>query len=1312
MRIRNLNSSNSLFYCFNRSLAVFISTVLLSEFLVATPLISLAQTPQPPSSSTKPTPPEPEKQVIVSEVLVEGAQGSLQDLIYKTASTKPGKNSTRSQLQKDINAIFVTGWFSNVQAVPADTPLGVRVTFIVKTNPVLRKVEVIAVRKASSIISPQVVNNIFSKEYGSILNLGKLQEDIKQLNKWYQDKGYIAAQVFETPKVDDNGVVKLEVAEGLIEDIQVKYITADGKDKDEKGKPIEGAIPAKLIVEEFNTQPGEIFFKPTIEKKLHALLDFGVFQNLEANFNLDNKKKKGLVIVNVTENELAEKLGEKYFKFQQQLKIAKSKTDEIGIANVTNNIANIYAGLKEENEQEQAISKYQEALKTFQNKQDLIGQAKVFNNLGNTYSKLNKYQQAIDNYNQALSLFKKFQMPFWQALTLNNLALNYSQLQEKDKSLELYSQALTMWRKFAKNPSLAKVSVASSVPNSEGTSTFIAGATTSTTKGTNWISSEQIGNSEALKYMPVADIRYWEAETIFNLSAVYQALGEYQQAFYLFNDGEKVWSDINFNKLVSSNEKKGENENNFLTPLFLALPNLAKIRLYIDADHTKKAVDNLNNLISIFKKATSSLKLDSRNTDSIIQLFQPFFTYLFTSFTSKYEGNKTDELFTEKVGEGLNQFVQTLDKDSSQPTYQAISKLILVITSINSTNKQQIVDNLNQAEPELEKFIKKYPQFNSYSGLFISWLMETKAKALSELGRNTETIEIYKKALLTPQLILGYNIQNKPELLYLIGKSYLANGEYQQAEDYFNQSLIRAKLKKNILQEADVYLGLAMLGRQRGNFQKALKQIETAIDKIESENAQTANATQQEQDAPQLRKTEYRSYLKLAKYLESKQNYYDFYIDLLMELHQKNPNAGYDIQGLQASERSHARSLLAMINRASQNPPFRKQSQKNSDSRYIELAQAVQIQQIQKQILDDNTLLLEYSLGEERSYLWVVSKTGVSSYQLPKRSEIEPLARKFYESVISRSSYFSDRQSSQQLSQILIGQVASQLGQKRLLIIADGILQYTPFSALPNPNSRSDAPEPLLVNHEIVGLPSASTLVITRRNQNIKPTKTLALFADPVFSRNDKRLNSRLTNSNDEELYQQLDGTRQEANEILPLFPDSQKSAKFDFAANRQAAISPEISQYRFVHFASHGILDSQQPERSGMILSIVNEAGEVQRSLLSTSDVFNLKLSADLVVLSGCRTGLGTVVKGEGLVGLTGGLMYAGSKSVVSSLWDVSDHGTALLMSKFYSAILKKGLKPSAALRQAQLEMWQDPQSQWKAPYYWSAFVLQGEWQ
>jgi CHAT domain-containing protein len=185
--------------------------------------------------------------------------------------------------------------------------------------------------------------------------------------------------------------------------------------------------------------------------------------------------------------------------------------------------------------------------------------------------------------------------------------------------------------------------------------------------------------------------------------------------------------------------------------------------------------------------------------------------------------------------------------------------------------------------------------------------------------------------------------------------------------------------------------------------------------------------------------------------------------------------------------------------------------------------------------------------------------------------------------------------------------------------------------------------------------------------------------------------------------------TRDEAEASLSVAPRDGGFKALDFRANRATATSDELSSYRIVHFATHGLLNSEHPELSGLVLSLVDEQGRFQDGFLRMHEIFNLRLPAELVVLSACQTGLGKAIKGEGLMGLTRGFMYAGAARVVASLWEVNDVATAELMKRFYRHMLQDGMRPAAALRAAQIEMWKKPQ--WQSPFYWGGFILQGEW-
>jgi CHAT domain-containing protein len=426
---------------------------------------------------------------------------------------------------------------------------------------------------------------------------------------------------------------------------------------------------------------------------------------------------------------------------------------------------------------------------------------------------------------------------------------------------------------------------------------------------------------------------------------------------------------------------------------------------------------------------------------------------------------------------------------------------------------------------------------------------------------------------------------------------------------------------------------------------------------------------------------------------------------------------------------------------------------KNESPRYSALTQPepLGLTAIQRE-LDANTLLLEFALGEEASYLWALTSGSMHSFELPKRAEIEQAARRVYELLTARQPVRGETPSQRQariakadaqypasaaaLSEMVLGPVAGQLSGQRLIIVADGALQYVPFGALPMPRPSAAGGErpPLIVNHEIVNLPSASLISVLRRELTGRQPaeKLVAVLADPVFDAVDPRLKlvrrqqteqpatSTLPAAmeqavrtagliNDRGSLSRLPFTRDEAEAIIAAAPRGQGTKAIDFNANRATATSAELSRYRIVHLATHGLLNTEHPELSGIVLSMVDEQGKPQDGLLRLHEVYNLNWHAELVVLSACQTALGKEIKGEGLVGLTRGFMYAGSKRVLASLWNVNDSLTADLMKRFYQGLFAKQLSPAAALREAQLQILKRKSS--SSPYYWAAFSLQGEW-
>ena len=409
---------------------------------------------------------------------------------------------------------------------------------------------------------------------------------------------------------------------------------------------------------------------------------------------------------------------------------------------------------------------------------------------------------------------------------------------------------------------------------------------------------------------------------------------------------------------------------------------------------------------------------------------------------------------------------------------------------------------------------------------------------------------------------------------------------------------------------------------------------------------------------------------------------------------------------------------------------------------------ALNLAEIQKQVLAPDTLLLEYSLGEKRSFLWVVGPDALHSFVLPPRAAIESAARRVYDLVAApRAARRGETQSQSReriaraeaayfpaaaaLSRIILGPAAGLLGERRLLIVADGALSYVSFSALPDPGSG----KPLVGAHEIVHLPSASALAALRAEAATRKNsaqRRIAVLADPVFEANDERLPGgprgplAVSAEADDrgELTKALSAagldasgaglprlvfSRREAGNIATAARPGSVSSYLDFRANHALVTSAEMARFNIVHFATHAVLNDETPELSGIVLSLVDEKGKPQDGFLRLHEIYNLHLPVDLVVLSACQTALGKEIRGEGIASLSRGFMYAGAERVIASLWKVDDAATAELMGRFYHNLLVERLRPAAALRSAQLALGQ--QARWRSPYYWAAFELQGEW-
>jgi CHAT domain-containing protein/tetratricopeptide (TPR) repeat protein len=1069
----------------------------------------------------------------------------------------------------------------------------------------------------------------------------------------------------------------------------------------------------------------------------------------------------------------------------------------------------------------EAIGDYKRAIDTYKQGRTVSEQKKDFTwerfSIGRVcklYQKLGENQAALDCYKEELSINQKSGKKEAELYTLRTIGSIYRVLGDNSKALDYYQQALKIADDSKQEDSyligtigeiyesLGEKQKALEYKNRAKTikeprkffphSVYIKFVFNKNSE-ISWVNVKKTDLpllNQALQIAQKSGNRYEEAGFINNIGNVYLEFNEFQNAIEQYTKALEIWRSINNKK-----EEAGTLSNLGLVYEGLS-DNQKAIQYFIQALDLSQKTENRHIELRVHKELADLYKKINEPQKAIDHYN---YVLLFYKTTDDY----TDQAFTlGNIGSlysSLKQYEKALDfYGQSLQIYQTLKDLdnqIMTITRIGYLYEKRGLhrDSLNYFKQALHLLRQVGNR-------------DREAEALLRIGKTYEKLEENQNALeaYTQMLKVARAIgdrQREAEALENIGRINRLLGIKEKASNAFKELIKLRTITKDRAGEASAIFLLAEAEYDSGNLQESLKSIKDVINIVESLRSNYINPDQR------------------SIYLASVQNYYSFFISLLMKLHREYPDREYNKQALEIVERARARGLIDMLietkaniregistdlilkERELQNQLNTKSqeqikllSKKHTDKeakiiadeiesivvQYEEVQAAIRrsspkfsaldqpqplkADQIQKQ-LDKDTILLEYALGNEESYLWMVTVDQVHSYTLPKKSEIEPLAKQVY-SYLSSSSKKDDieyKRSIAALSKILINPIADRLNKKRLLIVTTGILQYIPYAALPNPKLSND--QPLIVDHEIINLPSSTTLSILR-NEFANPSradKRIAVIADPVFDIEDSRINKiRLVKdenalgeslesnrgivdisrsetdfgletlpNNEKTLdipddllrsakevglsdtsfyFPRLIASRQEAKNIVAMLPSNEIKQALDFDASRTLITGNELSQYRIVHFATHGLLNDTTPHLSGLVLSLVDKNGQAQDGFLRLHEIYNMRLQADLVVLSACQTGLGKDVQGEGLIGLTRAFMYAGTKQVLSSLWKIDDRATAELMKLFYEGILKKELQPSAALRDAQIRMWRD--KQWNQPYKWAGFIIQGVYQ
>ena len=961
-----------------------------------------------------------------------------------------------------------------------------------------------------------------------------------------------------------------------------------------------------------------------------------------------------------------------------------------------------------------ATQKYLTALSEWQTAKDQKGEADTLNRLVEISYLDNEFAKGIDYSEKALAIYQKIGNRSMEAEMLGNISGFYDILGQSRKALPISLKAIEILREIGDKAREA------AALNSIGSIYDGLGETEK---------SEESYNRSLVLRRAVGD-KLGEAKTLANLAGLYQTLGKYQAGFKIYEQALTIFRE----------QKDTRTEAIVLNNYGISLKETGEYQKAIDIYETSLELRRQN-----ADKRGEAITLS--NIGSVYNTLGDFSRAL----TLNEQTLKIFQIGNFKYNEATT-----------------LSSMAAIYNSLGDTKK---------ALESYQKSLEIRHSINDKVGE-ASTLSDIGAIYL-EQGETTKSLEYF-----TNELNLLVPTQNKEKLAYnyiRTGRVYETLKNYDQALDYYQKSLVLNRETGRRDEIAESLYNVANVESATGQLRSALENIQEAVQLNETLRRNISSANLQ------------------SNYLAKNIKIYLLYIDILMKSHKVEPAKGFDQRALQISETARARSLLDSLGanqseirsglssdlfNARQNliqkinaKEFQRisvlrqkqpENVKNFESEIAELipqlrdveakirqqspqfATLTQINpptltEIQSQLLDENTVLLEYSLGTEHSYLFAVSKNDFKVYELASKAEIEKSARKFYTGLRERGQNIPDETLTKrqerleqadnflennaiELSRILLAPVAQTIKNKRVLIVASDILQYISFAALPNPLTQQanlkTKNQLLIETNEIVYLPSVATLAMLRKSQ-LKPSSNLiSVLADPVFSENDPRVKAVTKQKQENKLNEQtavksptdlrgdlgrLRFSRAEADAIAALVPENNRFIALDFNANVATAKSSNFDKSKIIHFSTHGFVRSDFPELSGVVLSLVNENGEPQDGFLRLYDIYNLNLNAELVVLSACETALGKDIKGEGLVGLTHGFLTAGSKRVIASLWRVDDRATAELMRRFYQGVLKDGLRPANALRKAQISLIQD--KNFNHPFYWAAFTLQGDY-
>jgi CHAT domain-containing protein/Tfp pilus assembly protein PilF len=984
-----------------------------------------------------------------------------------------------------------------------------------------------------------------------------------------------------------------------------------------------------------------------------------------------------------------------------------------------------------------ALEKYEKALALSKSLNDRSGQAMALGGIGTASYRLGERQRALDVFQQQLQIWRATGAHQREvAEAVHNIGVVYDSMGFAQKAIHFYQEALPLRRAAGDRAGLA---------------------ITLDSLGLSYISTGELQKAsdycnQALAIFAELNDRAGLANTLNNIGGINFTLGDYRKALEYFSQS------LELRRALGHRRDEA-----------IALNNIG--RVYDLLGEAQKALDYHHQALGI-RRTLGNPAMEAGSINNI-------------GFVYDWLGEKQKAL--ERYKQAHDLFRAANDRDNQARTLINIGALYL------DDDPQTALDYFQQAL-EITRVLGQPIQQASVLGNI--GLVHLKS------GNLAKALENYRQAL-EMHRAAGHR-PGEAASLNQLGAIFFAKRELQVSHEYFKQALQLYRVMGTRGPEAITLFGIARVERERDNLGEALLRMEESLKILESLRGSVS------------------SHDLRASFLAQRHEYFEFYTDLLMRLHQREPSRGHDVAAFHSSERAHARSLLELLAEAridveqgiapelkqrerlinrriawiqsrlidayaqSQTDQSRiktleedlkqvdsQREQLNSEirrrhPRYADLQYPAppELKAIQS-LLDDQTVLLEYALGKDASFLFAVTRNDFAVARLSSDASIARQVEALRATITARpqrSTFPKQMEYSRKLYRELIEPAGKLLsGKRKLIIVPSGILHYLPFETLLSSGEERtlatvglDRWPFLLKNYAISYVPSAGVLTGLRNRPPSSPEvrKTFLAFADPAYV-NDRPTEVALADTpqrgafGDQQTWKlgRLPESRREVEQIARLYAKDKVSLLLGAEASEEnVKAADRFRDYRYVHFATHGLLNEERPPYSGLILSLAapepprskptsgvraeargsgptdTKAGslhsasneldqragpQTEDGLLQVYEIFHLKLNADLVVLSACETGLGKQVKGEGLVGLTHAFFYAGTPSILVSLWKVQDRSTADLMVNLYQQ-LDMDKDKAEALRMAKLQLIQ--QKRYAHPYYWAPFVLTGE--